>query len=124
VKELTQGKIVDMDFSGIWRVVSSLDFDEEYLRLGGAPYVELRQKGEFVKGEYEIGVMCGTINGGAHSDFVDFDFHGSDEMEKAFGEGHAGKGTPDLRAVALPRRCVDLRMRAEEVIRVIVSRVG
>ena len=80
---------MDIDFSGIWRVVSSLDFDEKYLRLGGAPYVELRQKGESVKGEYEIGVMCGTVNGGAHSDFVDFDFHGSDEMERAFDEGQA-----------------------------------
>jgi len=63
---------VAMDFNGIWRVVSSPDFDDEYLRLGGAPYVTFRQNGDFVKGEYEIGVMCGTINGGAHSDFVDF----------------------------------------------------
>ena len=78
-----------MDFNGIWRVVSSPDFDDEYLRLGGAPYVTFRQNGDFVKGEYEIGVMCGTINGGAHSDFVDFHFPGSDEMEEAFGEGQA-----------------------------------
>jgi hypothetical protein len=67
--------------------VSSPDFDDEYLRLGGAPYVTLRQNGEFVKGEYEIGVMSGTINGGAHSDFIDF--RGNDEMEEAFGEGQA-----------------------------------
>ncbi len=33
--------------------------------------------------------MCGTINGGAHSDYVDFDFGGNDEMEEAFGEGQA-----------------------------------
>src|SRR5215218_521613 len=87
VKELTQGRIVGMDFNGIWRVVSSPDFDDEYLRLGGVPYVTLRQNGEFVKGEYEIGVMCGTINGGAHSDFIDIG--GSDDMEEAFGEGQA-----------------------------------
>ena len=74
-----------MDFTGTWDVVSSPDFDEEYLRLGGAPYVTFRQNGDFVKGEYEIGVMCGTINGGAHSDFIDFDFGGNDEMEEAFG---------------------------------------
>jgi hypothetical protein len=73
-----------VDFTGTWDVVSSPDFDDEYLRLGGAPYVTLRQNGEFVKGEYEIGVMCGTINGGAHSDFIDFDFGGNDEMEEAF----------------------------------------
>jgi len=78
-----------VDFTGTWDVVSSPDFDDEYLRLGGAPYVTLRQNGEFVKGEYEIGVMSGTINGGAHNDFIDFDFGGNDEMEEAFGEGQA-----------------------------------
>ena len=49
----------------------------------------LRQNGAFVKGEYEIGLQLGTINGGAHEDFIDFDFVGSDEMEDAFGEGEA-----------------------------------
>jgi hypothetical protein len=99
-----------VDFTGTWDVVSSPDFEDEYLKLGGTPYVTLRHEGDFVKGEYEIGVMCGTIDGGAHSDFVDFHFQGSDEMEEAFGEGHAGRGTPDLRALALSRRRVDLRM--------------
>ena len=76
-----------MDFTGTWDVVSRPDFDGEYLRLGGAPYVTFRQNGDFVKGEYEIGVTCGTINGGAHSDFIDFGCN--DEMEEAFGEGQA-----------------------------------
>jgi hypothetical protein len=76
-----------MDFTGTWDVVSSPHFDEEYLKLDGPPYVTLHQKGDFVKGEYSIGVMAGTINGGAHSDFIDFDFWGNDEMEEAFGEG-------------------------------------
>jgi hypothetical protein len=78
-----------VDLTGTWDVVSSPDFDEEYLRLGGAPYVTFRQNGDFVKGEYEIGVMGETINGGAHSDFVDFHFQGNDEMEEALGEGQA-----------------------------------
>ncbi|HEX6710428.1 MAG TPA: hypothetical protein VF068_08840 [Rubrobacter sp.] len=78
-----------MDFTGTWDVVSSPDFDDEYLRLGGTPYVALCQNGDFVKGEYRIGVQYGTINGGAHSDFVDFHFWGNDEMEDAFGEGEA-----------------------------------
>ena len=102
--------MASVDFTGTWDVVSSPDFEDEYLKLGGTPYVTLRHEGDFVKGEYEIGVMCGTIDGGAHSDFVDFHFQGSDEMEEAFGEGHAGRGTPDLRALALSRRRVDLRM--------------
>ena len=78
-----------MDFTGTWDVMSSPHFDDEYLRLTGTPYVTLRQNGDFVKGEYSIGVMSGTINGGAHSDFIDFDFEGNDEMEEAFGEGEA-----------------------------------
>ena len=78
-----------MDFTGIWDVVSSPHFDEEYLRLGGQPHVTLRQNGAFVKGEYEIGVQLGTITGGAHDDFIEFDFTGNDEMEDAFGEGEA-----------------------------------
>ena len=78
-----------MDFTGTWGVVSSPDFDEEYLTLGGPPYVTLRQNGVFVKGEYSIGVMRGTINGGAHGNSIDFHFQGNDEMEDAFGEGEA-----------------------------------
>lgn len=69
--------------------MSSPHFDEEYLHLTGTPYVTLRQNGDFVKGEYNIGVMTGTINGGAHEDFIDFDFEGNDEMEEVFGEGEA-----------------------------------
>ena len=76
-----------MDFTGTWDVVSSPDFDAAYLHLTGEPYVTFRQNGKFVKGEYSIGVMSGTINGGAHSDFIDFG--GNDEMEEAFGEGQA-----------------------------------
>jgi hypothetical protein len=89
VKEVTRDRMWEMDFYGTWRVVSSPNFEDEYLRLGGTPYVMLRQDGDFVKGEYEIGVMRGTIDGGAHSDFVDF--QGNDEMEEAFGECHAGR---------------------------------
>lgn len=75
-----------MDFTGTYDVVSSPDFAEEHLRPG---YVTLRQNGEFVRGEYEIGTMCGTLNGGVNSDFIDFHFEGNDEMEDAFGEGEA-----------------------------------
>ena len=56
-----------MDFTGTWDVVSSPDFDEEYLRLGGAPYVTFRQNGDLVKGEYEIGVMGRTPRDGSPS---------------------------------------------------------
>ncbi len=70
-----------MDFTGTWDVVSSPDFNDEYLHLTGEPYVTLRQSGDFVKGEYSIGVMSGTINGGAHSDFVDYSILSSSFMK-------------------------------------------
>jgi hypothetical protein len=78
-----------VDFTGTWDVVSSPDFDDEYLALDGGSYITLRQNGIFVKGEYSIGVQSGTLDGGAHDDFVDFHFQGADEMEDAFGEGEA-----------------------------------
>ena len=78
-----------MDFGGRWDVVSSPDFDDEYLHLTGEPYLTLRQSGKVVKGEYSIGFMSGTINGGAHSDFFEFDFGGADDNEGAFSEGEA-----------------------------------
>lgn len=75
-----------MDFSGTWDVVSSPDFAWENL-VGGR--FTLRQNGEFVKGEYEIQTMYGAINGGVHSDFIEFDFVGNDEWEEVSGEGEA-----------------------------------
>lgn len=81
-----------MDFTGTWDVVSSPDFDAAYLHLTGDPYVTLRQSGDFVKGEYRIGVMYRMINGSAHSDFVDFHFQENDERKDAFGEGEATLG--------------------------------
>jgi hypothetical protein len=104
-----------MDFNGTWHVVSSPDFEDDYLNMRVPAHVTLRQNGDFVMGEYEKRVQYGTSNGGVYEDFIDFDFEGNDEMEDAFGEGHAGRGTPDLRALALSRRRLDLRVRATEV---------
>lgn len=79
-----------MDFSGTYYVVTSPHFDDEHLHLTGTPYVTLRRKENgSIRGEYEIGVQSGTLNGHAYSDFIDFDFAGNDEMEEAFGEGEA-----------------------------------
>jgi hypothetical protein len=85
------GEEAPVDFSGTWDVVSSPDFRDEHLAVGRgiSPHVTLRQNGEYVKGDYEIGAMGGTIDGGAHSDFVDFHFWGNDDMEEVFGEGQA-----------------------------------
>lgn len=71
-----------MNFSGTYYVVSSPDFDVEYLKLGGELCITLRQDGESVRGKYEIDDQCGTINGGTHGDVIAFAFCGNDEMEE------------------------------------------
>jgi hypothetical protein len=81
-----------MDFSGTYYVVSSPHFDDEYLRLSGTPYVTLRQhEDRRIEGEYRIAVQSGTLIGHAYSNFIDFSFGGSDEMEEAFGKGEASR---------------------------------
>lgn len=42
-----------------------------------------------LRGEFEIAAQYGGINGGVHSDFIEFDFDGNDEMEDASGDGEA-----------------------------------
>src|SRR5215204_6449354 len=107
----------EMDFNGTWQVVSSPDFEDDYLNMRVPAHVTLWQNGDFVMGEFEIGVQYGTLNGGVYEDFIDFDFEGErrDGRYLRRKSGHAGRGTPDLRALALSRRRVDLRMRAAEV---------
>jgi hypothetical protein len=78
-----------MDVNGTWRVVSSPDLVDDYLNEPGPARVTLRQNGRFVKGEFVIGAQYGEIDGAVYDEFMDFDFEGNDEMERAFGEGEA-----------------------------------
>ena len=39
-----------MSGTGMWRIVSSLDFDDDELRMEVEPYVELTQSGSHVSG--------------------------------------------------------------------------
>jgi hypothetical protein len=43
-----------MGLGGTWRVVPSLDFDDDCLNVPGPVHVTLRQNGRFLRGEYEI----------------------------------------------------------------------
>jgi hypothetical protein len=89
VKEFTPDRMWEMDFNGTWQVVSSPDFEDDYLNMRVPAHVTLWQNGDFVMGEFEIGVQYGTLTGGVYEDFIDFDFEGNDEMEDIFGEGQA-----------------------------------
>ncbi len=72
-------------FSGTWRVVASPDLDDEYLRLQpeGEPHVKLRQRGRYVQGEYQIGLLSGEIDGRLHGDQVLFSLASMDEEARS-----------------------------------------
>jgi hypothetical protein len=77
-----------MTIFGSWRIVSSPDFDDAYLRMEVEPYVELEQDGSRVSGTYHVGLQQGGIDGrleGAQR--VVFSFEGSDELEEVHGRG-------------------------------------
>ncbi len=79
-----------MNFTGTWDVVSSPDFDDDYLRMEGAPYVELREKDGRVTGEYQFGVSNGEIDGRLEDgNRFAFSFEGMDEMDEVNGRGTA-----------------------------------
>ena len=75
-------------FTGTWDVVSSPDFDAEYLGMEVPPYVRLRQDGDQVIGDYQVGLQTGELDGRlAGPDRVVFSFEGMDEMDPVNGAG-------------------------------------
>ena len=75
-------------FTGTWDVVSSPDFDEEYLAMEVKPHVRLREEGRSVSGDYQVGLQTGQIDGRRESsDRVWFSFDGMDELEETTGAG-------------------------------------
>ncbi len=76
-----------MDFTGTWDVVSSPDFDYDYLSMDVAPYVTLQQKGDRVEGRYQVGLQTGYLDGRIHGNFFTFSFEGNDEMDEMHGDG-------------------------------------
>ena len=79
-----------MDFTGTWDVVSSPDFDDDYLTMEVAPYVRLRQEGNRVEGEYQLGLQAGDLDGRLEgNDRIRFTFEGMDEMDEVHGAGTA-----------------------------------
>jgi len=77
-----------MDFTGTWRIVSSPDFDADYLSMEVEPFVSLEQNGNRVTGEYQAGLQSGGIDGKLQKDgTVAFSFEGMDEMKEVTGRG-------------------------------------
>jgi hypothetical protein len=68
-----------VDFTGTYEVVSSPDFDYGYLSLDAQPYVILRQTGDRVTGEYQVGLQAGSVYGTVPegANFFTFSFEGN-----------------------------------------------
>lgn len=80
-----------MDFTGTYEVVSSPDFGYDYLSMDVEPYVTLRQTGDRVEGEYQVGLQAGDVYGTVPegANFFTFSFEGNDEMDDVSGMGEA-----------------------------------
>ncbi len=75
-------------FAGTWDVVSSPDFDDDYLSMEVAPYVRLRQEGDRIVGDYQVGLQAGNLDGRLEgADRVVFSFEGMDELDPVNGAG-------------------------------------
>jgi hypothetical protein len=75
-------------FIGHWSIVSSPDFDDDYLREEVEPYLDVRDSGSRLEGEYHVGYQQGQIDGRIQSDgSVIFAFEGNDEMDAVNGAG-------------------------------------
>lgn len=75
---------------GTWDIVSSPDFDDDYLNEEGTPYVELHQERDHIVGEYHIALQNGTLDGHPQPDgSLLLSFEGMDELEEVNGAGTA-----------------------------------
>jgi len=79
-----------MDLTGTWDVVSSPDFDDDYLHMEVEPYVKLYRVGNRIEGEYHLGLQYGDLDGQMKGDDrAVFRFEGMDEMDPVDGTATA-----------------------------------
>jgi hypothetical protein len=79
-----------MDLTGTWDVVSSPDFDDDYLHTEVEPYVKLYWVGNRIEGEYHLGLQYGDLDGQMKGDDrAVFRFEGMDEMDPVDGTATA-----------------------------------
>jgi hypothetical protein len=75
------------EIAGTWQVVSSLNFDDDYLYVETTPYVTLHQEGTDVRGEFHIALIRGSLSGRLNRDRILFSFEAMDEMDPVNGAG-------------------------------------
>ncbi len=74
-------------FEGIWKVVSSPDFDRNYLEMEAGPYIRVRVDQFRFSGDFHIGLIQGDFAGRLDGKRVLFSFEASDEMDLVHGAG-------------------------------------
>jgi hypothetical protein len=74
-------------FEGEWLVVSSPDFNQEYLKTATTPYVCIKADGYAFSGTFEIGLISGDFAGRLDGERVLFSFEAMDELELVHGAG-------------------------------------
>jgi hypothetical protein len=79
-----------MDITGVWDVVFSPDFDDDYLCMEVDPYVKIYRLGKRLEGEYHLGLQSGDLDGRLEgNERAVFHFEGMDEMDPADGTATA-----------------------------------
>jgi hypothetical protein len=76
-----------VDLTGTWRVISSPDFDDDYLYMETTPILTLRQQDTDVSGDFYIGLIAGSLGGRLDGGCVLFSFEAMDEMDPINGAG-------------------------------------
>ena len=76
-----------VDITGTWKVVSSPDFDDDYLYMVTRPTVTLRQEGADISGNFHVGLIVGSLDGRLDGGRVLFSFEAMDEVDPINGAG-------------------------------------
>jgi hypothetical protein len=74
-------------FDGEWLVISSPDFDQEYLKTTTTPYVYVKANRYSFSGTFEIALTNGGFTGRLDGERVLFSFEAMDELESVHGAG-------------------------------------
>ena len=74
-------------FAGEWQVVSSPDFDRDYLFSETTPTIRIAQNGLKLSGSFHIGLIQGELDGSMDGKRLLFSFAAMDELEPVHGIG-------------------------------------
>lgn len=80
------------EFWGNWQVISSPDFDREFLEVETTPFVSAEGDNFIFEGTFHIGLIRGEFDGRLDGKRVLFSFEAMDELEPVHGAGTMSLG--------------------------------